>query len=91
MSESRILAKAVILVMGIALIVVSAGLWIYTSFNISMRERTLADVNLKLEERWQVEGSLSWWRDKGTTILYPTAALLLALGLVALLFALLLL
>lgn len=68
-----------------------AVLWIFTGFNIVMREQTLNDANLSIEERWRTEGSLQWWRDSSARLLYPLAAALFIAGLTVMLFTLLLL
>ena len=70
-----------ILVIGIVFTVAGVGLWIFTGFNVLMREQTLGDANLSLEERWRIEGSLQWWRDSSARLLYPLAAVLFFAGL----------
>ena len=79
-----------ILVIGIVFTVAGVGLWIFTGFNILMREQTLGDANLSLEERWSIEGSLQWWRDSSARLLYPLAAVLFFAGLAVMLSTLLL-
>ena len=58
-----------------------AGLSVFTWINTLTREDTLGNANLNMEERWQIEGALQWWRDFGTHFSYPFGAILIIGGL----------
>ncbi len=74
-----------ILVIGIAFGLIGPSLWVFTGLNIMARGQTLSGANLSVEERWQVEGSLQWWRDLNTRFSYPLAAVLFVAGLITVL------
>jgi hypothetical protein len=75
------LSGKTVLVIGIVFIVTGISLWGLTALNVQMRERTLYDPNLSLEERARVDGSLRWWRELGARLSYPLAAVLFVGGL----------
>jgi len=79
------LSGRTVLVIGIMFIVTGVSLWGLTALNVQMRERTLYDPNLSLEERARVDGSLRWWRELGARLSYPLAAVLFIGGLITML------
>lgn len=76
-----VLNDRTIFVIGIAFGLISPSLWFFTGLNMMAREQALSGANLSVEERWQVEGSLQWWRDLNTRFSYPFAAVLFIAGL----------
>jgi len=69
---------------GVLLLIIGAGLWLYTNLEIQFREERLNTPNLTLEETWRYEGSLQWWRTAYTTTLYPATVISITIGLIAL-------
>jgi hypothetical protein len=74
---------AAILFMGVILLVIGISLWLYTDSVITGHEQRLNDPNLTLEQRWQWEGSLQWWKTAKTTTFNPTSIILITIGLCA--------
>ena len=58
---------------GILLIVVGFALWFYPTSVIQVHEQTLNNPSISLEDTWQYEGSLQWWRTVATMTFYPAA------------------
>jgi len=91
MLKSKIAAtRAVILWVGIVFLIIGAGLWLFTSSIIQGHEQVLSHPNLSEQDKWRYEGSLKWWRGTSMTLYYPMAAILIAIGFVAIILLILL-
>ena len=66
--------------LGVILLTVGIGLWLYTDQTIKNHERILQTENLPIEEKWRYEGSLEWWKKASLTTYRPTAIALLTIG-----------
>lgn len=82
-------ARFIIFLAALAMIIVGLGVMFYTMINIQNRENALKDSSLTQEERWAIEGSLQWWQHESTSLYYPAAALLIVLGITAILYVVL--
>lgn len=70
---------------GITLIIVALSIWIYSITELKSNEIMLATQNLGVEEVWQYEGALQWWKNTYTTTIIPITAILVTLGVATLL------
>jgi len=80
----------IIFIIGATLILAGITLSIYTDTIIKIHEEKLFLWNLTQEEKWQTEGSLKWWRMAKITIYDPAATLLIATGLITIVYAIIL-
>jgi hypothetical protein len=71
-------------VMGVLFLVVGVSLLGYSISAIQEREQLLKSADLTLEEMWQYEGSLSWWRNAYVTVFLPLTVIFVALGAIGL-------
>lgn len=90
MKSKNSAVRAVALWVGIVFLIIGVGLWLCTSSIIKGHEQMLNHQNLSQQDRWRYEGSLEWWRGTSMTLYYPLAAILIAIGFVAILLLLLL-
>jgi hypothetical protein len=81
----NLLSAKTIFVIGIAFGLIGPSLWVFTGLNIMAREQALSGANLSVEETWQIEGSLHWWRDLNTRFSCPLATVLFIGGLITIL------
>lgn len=79
--------RFIVFVIALALIIIGFAVMLYTMINIQNRENTLNNPALTQQERWAIEGSLKWWQEESTGLYYPAAALLIVLGITAILYA----
>ncbi|MEM0007916.1 MAG: hypothetical protein QXU45_03140 [Candidatus Bathyarchaeia archaeon] len=76
----------VIFLVGAVLLTIGVALWFYIDGIIQAHQQTLQNPNLTLQQRWATEGSLQWWITAKATLYCPTAATLITVGLIALLY-----
>ncbi|MDH7478236.1 MAG: hypothetical protein QHH17_07640 [Candidatus Bathyarchaeota archaeon] len=77
--ERKYVQKLVALI-GIVLLAMGIGLWLYTESVVRGHEHLLNDPNLTQEQRWECEGSLQWWRTAKKTLYDPLAIILVTIG-----------
>ena len=75
--KSRFKVTAVV---GALLLVVGVSLLGYSVFAIQEHEQMLNSDDLSLEEMWNHEGALQWWRNTYATLFFPLTAVFMALG-----------
>lgn len=61
---------------------VGVSLLVYSMFAIQEREQMLNCAGLSVEEMWNIEGSLSLWRNVYATVFLPLTVVFVALGVV---------
>ncbi len=82
-------ARFIVFLAALVMIIVGLGVVFFTMVNIQDRENALKDSSLPQEERWAVEGSLQWWRQESMSMFYPASAILIVLGVTAILYVVL--
>jgi len=68
---------------GILLLTIGIGLWLYTDSVTRGLEQLLNNPNLTEQQRWAYEGSLQWWKTAKKTTYDPISIILVTIGLVA--------
>ncbi len=79
--------RIIVYVVALSFIMIGFGVMLYTMINIQNLQNVLNDPNLNQQARWAAEGSLQWWQNESTVLYYPVAALLIVLGITAVLYA----
>lgn len=91
MSSLKILIKrnkiAASFWIGAMLILTGIVLSVYVDSVIKIHEEKLFWKNLTTEEKWGYEGSLQWWRMAKITTYDPLSTILIAVGLVAIIYS----
>lgn len=91
MSSLKILIKrnkiAVSFWIGAILILTGICLSVYVDLVIKSHEEKLFFWTLTIEEEWRYEGSLQWWRMAKITTYDPLSTILIAVGLVAIIYS----
>jgi hypothetical protein len=72
--------QKIIASIGIILLTIGVGLWLYTESVVRGHEQLLNDPKLTQEQRWECEGSLQWWRIAKKTLYDPLAIILVTIG-----------
>jgi hypothetical protein len=71
-------------ILGMLLIVTAVGIFAYSNFAIQEREQMLNSADLTVENTWQIEGALQWWRSTYATVFLPLTFILAAFGTIGL-------
>jgi len=69
----------------ILLLIAGLSIWFYTTSVIQGYTQLLDSSKLTAEETWSYEGSLQWWRSTYTTTIFPLTAVMITVGIIALL------
>ena len=65
---------------GPILLIIGLFLFLYSNIMMLGHEQILNSSNLSMEEVWQYQGALSWWRNSYINFFLPSAVILTSLG-----------
>ena len=67
-------------IIGILLLITGISLFGYSFSVIKEHEQTLNTTELTLDQLWNYEGSLNWWRNVYVTLILPLTAVFISIG-----------
>ena len=68
------------LLIGLALIFSAISICVFSVIELKSNELILTNQNSKIEELWQAEGALQWWKNFYATTIVPATAILTLTG-----------
>ena len=70
---------------GLLLIMSALIIWLYSIIELKSNEIMLTTQNLSIEEVWQYEGALQWWKNVYVTAIIPATVILTLSGTITIL------